>query len=232
MAELDKDGNPSAHEKQAFITTYSRDKAVGNLPHERHISTTTPVYLPGERRTASDSYPEGVMPSPRWPHPSPAVAPRAWSSCSRRPCCWRCPAKLPPKTSNGPASSIPRAAPSSSISRNPEDLEGDILTGRAAFSLKKGEGQNPTYGVLWYTQRIAIDRDSSTVSAEPRHHEGAAAGDHRCRSGPLREAGRGPGGGLGPVGVRGGAPGRSGRGREGASQRRGDRQHASRDPLP
>ena len=48
VAELDKDGNPSAHEKQAFITTYSRDKAVGNLPHERHISTTTPVYLPGE----------------------------------------------------------------------------------------------------------------------------------------------------------------------------------------
>lgn len=47
----------------------------------------------------------------------------------------------------------------------PEDLQGDLLTGRAAFSLKKSEGKNPTYGVLWYTEQIAIDRDSSTVTA-------------------------------------------------------------------
>ncbi|HET7498192.1 MAG TPA: carbohydrate-binding family V/XII [Candidatus Eisenbacteria bacterium] len=47
----------------------------------------------------------------------------------------------------------------------PEDLQGDELTGRAAFSLKKTDGTERTYGVLWYTERISIDRDSSTVSA-------------------------------------------------------------------
>jgi len=47
----------------------------------------------------------------------------------------------------------------------PEDLSGDLLTGRAAFSLQKSGDANPTYGVLWFTERIAIDRDSSTVTA-------------------------------------------------------------------
>src|SRR6266850_1779000 len=47
----------------------------------------------------------------------------------------------------------------------PEDLKGDVLTGRAAFSLQKSEDRNPTFGVLWYTERIEIDRDSSTVYA-------------------------------------------------------------------
>jgi hypothetical protein len=47
----------------------------------------------------------------------------------------------------------------------PEDLNGDVLTGRAAFSLKRGEGTNRTFGVLWYTEQIEIDRDSSTVTA-------------------------------------------------------------------
>ena len=47
----------------------------------------------------------------------------------------------------------------------PEDLKGDVLTGRAAFSLKKSDDDIRTFGVLWYTQRLEIDRDSSTVTA-------------------------------------------------------------------
>ena len=47
----------------------------------------------------------------------------------------------------------------------PEDLTGDVLTGRAAFSLKKSEDAPRTFGVLWYTEQVEIDRDSSTVSA-------------------------------------------------------------------
>jgi hypothetical protein len=47
----------------------------------------------------------------------------------------------------------------------PEDLKGDVLTGRTAFSLKKSGDAYPTFGVLWYTEQIQIDRDSSTVAA-------------------------------------------------------------------
>ena len=47
----------------------------------------------------------------------------------------------------------------------PEDLNGDVLTGRAAFSLQKSADADPTFGVLWFTERIEIDRDSSTVTA-------------------------------------------------------------------
>ena len=47
----------------------------------------------------------------------------------------------------------------------PEDLTGDVLTGRAAFSLQKTGAANPTFGVLWFTEQIEIDRDSSTVFA-------------------------------------------------------------------
>ena len=32
----------------------------------------------------------------------------------------------------------------------PEDLDGDVLTGRAAFSLQKSEAPDPTFGVLWF----------------------------------------------------------------------------------
>ncbi len=46
----------------------------------------------------------------------------------------------------------------------PEDLNGDVLTARAAFSLQKSTDADPTFGVLWFTERIAIDRDSSTVT--------------------------------------------------------------------
>jgi hypothetical protein len=47
----------------------------------------------------------------------------------------------------------------------PQDLNGDVLTGRAAFSLRKSNDTHPTFGVLWYTEQIEIDRDSSTVTA-------------------------------------------------------------------
>jgi hypothetical protein len=47
----------------------------------------------------------------------------------------------------------------------PEDLSGDVLTARAAFSLQKSADADPTFGVLWFTERIEIDRDSSTVTA-------------------------------------------------------------------
>lgn len=46
----------------------------------------------------------------------------------------------------------------------PEDLTGDMLTGRAAFSLQKSPDANPTFGVLWFSELIEIDRDSSTVT--------------------------------------------------------------------
>jgi hypothetical protein len=46
----------------------------------------------------------------------------------------------------------------------PEDLAGDELTGRAAFSLQKSGEAFPIFGVLWYTGHIAVDRDSLTVT--------------------------------------------------------------------
>jgi len=46
----------------------------------------------------------------------------------------------------------------------PENLNGDLLTGRTAFSLQKSGDENPIFGVLWFTQHIGIDRDSSTVT--------------------------------------------------------------------
>jgi len=67
-------------------------------------------------------------------------------------------------------SSWPRQFDSSSGSfviyePQPEDLSGDVLTGRAAFSLQKSGDSNPIFGVLWFTEQIQIDRDSSTVNA-------------------------------------------------------------------
>jgi hypothetical protein len=47
----------------------------------------------------------------------------------------------------------------------PEDLVGDVLTARAAFSLQKNGSDTATFGVLWFTEQIQIDRDSSTVNA-------------------------------------------------------------------
>jgi hypothetical protein len=47
----------------------------------------------------------------------------------------------------------------------PENLSGDVLTGRAAFSLKKIGDAYPAFGVIWFTERIEVDRDSLTVTA-------------------------------------------------------------------
>ena len=47
----------------------------------------------------------------------------------------------------------------------PEWLEGDTLSGRAAFSLQKTGAANPVFGVFWFQQLVAVDRDSNTVTA-------------------------------------------------------------------
>jgi hypothetical protein len=47
----------------------------------------------------------------------------------------------------------------------PETLSGDMLSGRAAFSLQRGGSAEPSFGVLWFTEHIQIDRYSSTVAA-------------------------------------------------------------------
>jgi hypothetical protein len=77
-------------------------------------------------------------------------------------------AVAPPARAEDP--SWPRQLDSSSGSiviyqPQPEDLDGDVLTARAAFSLQNSADANPTFGVLWFTERIEIDRDSSTVTA-------------------------------------------------------------------
>jgi len=68
----------------------------------------------------------------------------------------------------GADASWPRQIDSSSGSfviyqPQPEDLNGDVLSCRAAFSLQRTTDAQPTFGVLWFTEHIEIDRDSSTV---------------------------------------------------------------------
>ena len=46
----------------------------------------------------------------------------------------------------------------------PEDLDGDQLSCRAAFSLQTNQEAQPAFGVLWFTEHVAIDRDASTVT--------------------------------------------------------------------
>jgi hypothetical protein len=46
----------------------------------------------------------------------------------------------------------------------PEDMNGDLLSCRAAFSLQRSTDAQPTFGMLWFTEHIVIDRDSSTVT--------------------------------------------------------------------
>lgn len=47
----------------------------------------------------------------------------------------------------------------------PEALNGDVLSERAAFSLQRPGDAEPTFGVLWFNETIQIDRDSSRVEA-------------------------------------------------------------------
>jgi hypothetical protein len=46
----------------------------------------------------------------------------------------------------------------------PEELTGDLLMARAAFSLQRAGHPTPTFGVLWFNARLLTDRDSSTVT--------------------------------------------------------------------
>jgi len=70
----------------------------------------------------------------------------------------------------------------------PEDLEGDLLTGRTVFSLKKSGDAHPIFGVLWSTGRIAVDRDSLTVTPGDLEREYRA----RRRSGEGETSGSPP----------------------------------------
>ncbi len=45
----------------------------------------------------------------------------------------------------------------------PEELHGDVLTGRMAFSVQKAGEDHSTFGVIWFQTIVQIDRDSSTV---------------------------------------------------------------------
>ena len=47
----------------------------------------------------------------------------------------------------------------------PESLNGTLLSCRTAFSLLKTGEHNPIFGVIWFTERLQVDRDSSTVYA-------------------------------------------------------------------
>lgn len=40
-----------------------------------------------------------------------------------------------------------------------ESLEGDVLKGRAAFSLRVKKDDEPEFGALWFSSKVAIDRD-------------------------------------------------------------------------
>ena len=45
----------------------------------------------------------------------------------------------------------------------PEKLQGNILTGRAAMSLELKDNPNPIFGVFWFSAKIATDRSENTV---------------------------------------------------------------------
>ncbi len=46
----------------------------------------------------------------------------------------------------------------------PEQLGGNLVTARAAFSLQKADAASATFGVLWFQAHVQVDRDSSTVT--------------------------------------------------------------------
>src|SRR5439155_4339213 len=108
---------------------------------------------------------EALMPSPRWIHSS--IPPRiarflavlGVAACRGRAMTARADDAGWPRQFDSPSGSFVIYQP------QPEHLDGDVLTGRAAFSLQKSEEQNLVYGVLWYTEHIEVDRDSSVVTA-------------------------------------------------------------------
>lgn len=48
----------------------------------------------------------------------------------------------------------------------PEALKGDKVEGRSAFSVKEIAGNEPVFGVFWYTATVATNRDTRTVDLE------------------------------------------------------------------
>ncbi|MEE9588980.1 MAG: hypothetical protein V3V97_13280, partial [Hyphomicrobiaceae bacterium] len=42
-------------------------------------------------------------------------------------------------------------------------LDGDVLKGRAAFSLRKAEASEPEFGALWFSSKVDTDRDERTA---------------------------------------------------------------------
>ena len=46
----------------------------------------------------------------------------------------------------------------------PEKLQGNILTGRAAMSLELKDNPTPIFGVFWFSAKIATDRSENTVT--------------------------------------------------------------------
>ena len=46
----------------------------------------------------------------------------------------------------------------------PEKLQGNILTGRAAMSLELKDNPNPIFGVFWFSAKITTDRGENTVT--------------------------------------------------------------------
>lgn len=45
----------------------------------------------------------------------------------------------------------------------PEKLDGNTLTGRAAFSITLNNGGEPIFGAMWFTARLDTDRDTDTA---------------------------------------------------------------------
>lgn len=48
----------------------------------------------------------------------------------------------------------------------PEKLQGNILTGRAAMQLELKSNQAPIFGVFWFSSRLQTDRDTNTVTMD------------------------------------------------------------------
>ena len=58
----------------------------------------------------------------------------------------------------------------------PESLEGNVLTGRAAISLELNNGEEPDFGAIWFRSRIETDRDAGTVLIRDRQYYRCTAG--------------------------------------------------------
>ncbi len=46
----------------------------------------------------------------------------------------------------------------------PDSLDGDLITGRAAVSLHRTGEEEPVFGALWFRVQVAVDRDAGTVT--------------------------------------------------------------------